>query len=254
MSDIAKSMCSAKRTALITGSGRNLGRAIALRLAAAGYDVAVHARANSVDVESVAQAARGLGVEAMGCIGDMGSRDDVEKMADQVLARFGHVDVLVNVTAYRPFQNFMDINRDDWQRVMDINVTGPYQLTQALLPGMIERRWGRVINFSGMNSIRGYAKRVHIAASKHAVWGMTKALSRELGEHNITVNAISPGPAESEHEDPAFDAQIASQIAEIPLGRLGKQSEIAGVVAFLASEEGGFVSGQMIGVNGGAET
>lgn len=119
---------------------------------------------------------------------------------------------------------------------------------------MIERRWGRIINFTGMNSIRGYAKRTHIAASKHAVWGLTKALSREFGPHNITVNAISPGPAQSAHEDPEFDARIKAQVSEIPLGRLGKPEEIAAMVGFLASDEGGFVSGQMIGANGAAET
>ena len=203
---------------------------------------------------AIALTASAWGVEAVTCLGDLGSRDDVRRIADQVLGRFGHVDILVNVAAFRPFQDFLEIGSDDWQRVMDVNVTGVFQLTQAVLPGMIERRWGRIINFSGMNSIRGYAKRVHIAASKHAVWGMTKALSREFGKHNITANVISPGPAQSEHEDAAFDAQILSQVAEIPLGRLGKQTEIAGLVAFLASEEGGFVSGQMIGVNGGAST
>jgi 3-oxoacyl-[acyl-carrier protein] reductase len=247
-------MSNQRRKALITGSGRNLGRSIALRLAQAGCDVAIHARANAADAETAAKAARALGVEAITCLGDVGSRDDTKKIAERVLGEFGHVDILVNVAAYRPFQNFLETSLDDWQRVMDINVTGVVQLTQAFLPGMVERRWGRIINFSGMNSIRGYQQRIHIAASKHAVWGMTKALSREFGPHNITANVISPGPAESEHDDKVFDAAILAQVKEIPLGRLGKASEIAGVVAFLASDEGGFVSGQMIGVNGGAET
>jgi len=247
------SSVSEKRIAMVTGSGRNLGRAIALRLAEAGYDLVVHARANAHDVENVAQAARMFGVDAISCLGDLGSSEAVGNISRKVLDHFGHVDILINVAAFRPFQDFMSISTDDWQRVMNINVVGPFQLTQAFLPGMIERRWGRIINFSGMNSIRGSAKRVHIAASKHAVWGMSKALSREYGVHNITVNVISPGPAESEHEDPSFDAQIASQISEIPLGRLGKPSEIAGLIAFLVSKEGGFVSGQMIGVNGAAE-
>jgi 3-oxoacyl-[acyl-carrier protein] reductase len=242
------------RKALVTGSGKNLGRSIALRLAEAGCDVAIHARANKAEAESVAAAARAKGVKSMVCLGDTGSPDDVRRIVDGVLGTFGNVDILVNVAAVRPFQNFLEISPAEWQRVMDVNVSGVVQLIQAFLPGMVERRWGRIINFAGMNSIRGYQQRVHIAASKHAVWGLTKALSREFGPHNITANAISPGPAQSEHEDKAFDAAILAQVKEIPLGRLGLASEIAGAVAFLASEEGGFVSGQMIGVNGGAET
>jgi 3-oxoacyl-[acyl-carrier protein] reductase len=247
-------MANERRKALITGSGRNLGRGVALRLAQDGFDVAVHARGNEADAHAVAKAAREFGVEAVACLGDIGSEQDVRGIADKVLGAFGHVDVLVNVAAYRPFQNFLETTTADWARVMDTNVTGVFQLTQAFLPGMVERKWGRIINFSGMNSIRGYPQRVHIAASKHAVWGMTKALSREFGPHNITCNVISPGPAESEHADAAFDAAIVAQAREIPLGRLGRQSEIAAMVAFLASDEGSFVSGQMIGVNGGAET
>jgi 3-oxoacyl-[acyl-carrier protein] reductase len=247
-------MADAKRTALVTGSGRNLGRSIALRLAKAGCDIAIHARGNKADAESAAEEARALGVRAVTCYGDIGSRADVKQMADTVLGAFGHVDILVNVAAVRPFKNFLEISLDDWERHMASNVTGVVQLTQAVLPAMVKQRWGRVINFAGMNSIRGYQQRVHIAASKHAVWGMTKALSREFGPHNITVNCISPGPAQSEHEDKAFDAAIQAQVVEIPLGRLGRPSEIAGAVAFLASEEGGFVNGQLLNVNGGAET
>lgn len=247
-------MTKTRRRALVTGSGRNLGRGIALRLAEAGCDIAVHARGNAGDAEAVARAARAMGVEAIACIGDMGSREDVAKIGAQVLEQFGTIDILVNVAAVRPFRNFLDTSAEEWQRVMDVNVNGLVQLTQAVLPGMVAQRWGRLINFSGMNSIRGYPQRVHIAASKHAVWGLTKALSREFGPHNITANVISPGPAKSEHEDKAFDAAIVAQVSEIPLGRLGEPREIAGLVAFLASEEGGFINGQMIGVNGGAET
>jgi 3-oxoacyl-[acyl-carrier protein] reductase len=247
-------MSGLRRKALVTGAGRNLGRAIALRLAQSGCDVAIHARANAADTEAVAQAARAMGVEAMTCLGDLTSHDDTRKIADRVLGEFGHIDILVQVAALRPFMNFLEVKFEDWQRVLDANVSSVFLLTQAFLPGMVERRWGRLINFAGMNSIRGYAQRTHVAATKHAVWGLTKALSREFGPHNITANVISPGPAQSEHEDKAFDALILAQAAEIPLGRLGKAEEIAGTVAFLASDEGGFISGQIIGVNGGAET
>lgn len=247
-------MSTERRKALITGAGRNLGSSIALRLAKAGHDVVIHARADKTQAETVANQARAFGVEAMVVLADIASSDDLRRMSDEVLKGFGHVDVLVNVAALRPFKNFLEMDIGYWQRMMDANVTSVFQLTQAFLPGMVERKWGRLINFAGMNSIRGYPQRVHIAATKHAVWGMTKALSREFGPQNVTANCISPGPAESEHEDKAFDTAILAQVKEIPLGRLGRAAEIAGMVAFLASEEAGFVSGQMIGVNGGAET
>lgn len=246
-------MATERRKAMITGAGRNIGRAIALRLAEAGCDVAVHTRANVAQVEAVAATARASGVEAFVCVGDMGSREDVRRIGEQVLDRFGHVDILVNVASERPFGDFLKLTYDDWQRVMDVSLTGVFLLTQACLPGMVERRWGRVINLTGMNSIRGYAQRVHIAAAKNGVWGLTKALSREFGPYNITVNAISPGPTETDQE-PGFAELIRAQTREIPLGRLGRTAEIAGLAAFLASDEGGFVSGQMIGANGGAET
>src|SRR5262249_15636979 len=143
------------------------------------------------------------GVAALVCLGDIESRDDLRQVAESALECFGHVDILANVAAIRPDHSFLTMKFEDWQRVMDANVSSVFHLTQACLPGMVERRWGRIINLAGMNSIRGYAKRTHNAASKHAVWGLTKALSRELGPYNITVNAISPGPIQSEHGDQA---------------------------------------------------
>jgi 3-oxoacyl-[acyl-carrier protein] reductase len=242
-----------RRKALITGAGRNIGRAIALRLAQSGCDVAIGVRANIARANTVAEAAREFGVKAVVCPGDVGSLDGAAQVARRALEDFGRVDILVNVASARPFKAFLEMSFEEWRDVMDVSVSGVFHMTKACLPGMVEHRWGRIVNFTGMNSIRGYPDRVHIAAAKHAVWGMTKALSREFGPHNITVNAISPGPTETE-QTPAFSEHIRAQVTEIPLGRLGKPEEIAAVTAFLASEEGGFISGQMIGANGGAET
>lgn len=242
------------RKALVTGSGRNIGRAIALRLAADGCDVAINVRTNLAEGEAAAEAARALGVNATVCVGDVGTAAGVEQIADKALSDFGNIDILVNVAGLRPFRNFLDMTYDEWREVIDSNLGGVFLTTRAFLPGMVERKWGRLINFAGMNSIRGYPQRTHIAASKHGVWGLTKALSREFGPYNITANCISPGPTETEQHDPAFAQAIRDQVVEIPLGRLGKPEEIAGVAAFLASEEAGFVSGQMIQANGAAET
>lgn len=247
-------MTTERRKALVTGSGRNIGRAIALRLARAGCDVVINVRSNMAEGEAAADAARALGVNAIVCAGDVGTPEGVDKIADKTLTEFGNIDILVNVAGLRPFRNFLDMTYDEWREVIDANLGGVFLMTKAFVPGMVERKWGRLINFAGMNSIRGYPQRTHIAASKHGVWGLTKALSREFGPDNITANCISPGPTETEQHDPKFAQAIRDQVVEIPLGRLGKPEEIAGVVAFLTSEEGGFVSGQIIGANGAAET
>src|SRR4051794_37978710 len=128
-----------RRKALVTGAGRNLGRSIALRLAQAGHDIVIHARADKTQAETVAKEARAFGVEAMVALADIGSRGDLRKMSDQVLKEFGHLDILVNVAALRPFKNFLEMNFEkDWQNVMEANVSSVFFLTQAFLPGMVE--------------------------------------------------------------------------------------------------------------------
>ncbi len=243
-----------KRTALITGSNKNIGRACALTLAKDGYNVVINGSQDRQAAQKVANEARDLGVEALVAMGDVGQRADCMRMAEESLAKFGTVDVLVNNAAVREDGGFLELREDEWRRVMAINFDASYWLSRVLLPGMVGKGWGRIINFAGMNAIHGYNGRAHVSASKHASWGLTKALAKEFGPKGITANIVSPGPIMGEEQDAVQAAHITPMKARVPVGRLGKPDEVAAAVALLASDAGAFINGQMIQVNGGAET
>lgn len=241
-------------TAFVTGAGRNIGQAIALELARRGVNVVVNARSNREEAEAVVAAARELAVEAICLLGDVGQAADVQRMAREALEHFGTVDILINNAAIRPAKPFLELDEADWHRVLDVDLNAAFYTAKAFLPGMVAAGWGRIINLTGMNAIHGYAGRAPVSAAKHGVWGLTKALAKEFGPRGVTVNAVSPGPIRSQHPDPAMTQHIESQLGKIPLGRLGEPQEIAALCGFLASEAGGFISGQMIAANGAAQT
>jgi 3-oxoacyl-[acyl-carrier protein] reductase len=243
-----------RRTALITGAGRNIGRAIALGLASDGLDVVINGSADCAAAEAVAAEARGLGVQALVAMGDVGRRDDCARIASEALAAFGRVDVLVNNAALRPQKPFLEIGPEDWQRVMAVDLEAAVWLSQALLPGMIGQGWGRIVNFTGMNAIHGYSGRAPVSVAKHGLWGLTKALAKEFGAKGVTVNAISPGPIASDDDEPGAQTHRHGYVAKVPIGRMGTPAEVATVVRMLASDGGAYVNGQMLQVNGGAET
>lgn len=242
------------RTALVTGAGQNIGRAIALALAADGLNVVVNGLSNHGACEETAAAARPHGVEALVAMGDVGTRAGCEAVAGAGIAAFGRIDVMVHNAAIRPSAPFLEMAEADWNRVMDVNLGGSVRLARACLPGMVAAGWGRVVLFAGMNAIHGYDGRAPVSVSKHGNWGLAKSLGKEFGPKGITANLISPGPIASDHADPAMTAHIKAQEARIPVGRLGHPEEVAALVSLLASEKGAFINGQILQVNGGAET
>ncbi len=243
------------RTALITGAGRNIGRAVALGLAADGFNVVVNGSSDRAAAEAVAAEARGFGVQALVAMGDVGQREDCRRIANEALAALGPVQVLVNNAALRPAKPFLEIDpEEDWRRVLAVDLEASVWLSQALLPGMVERGWGRIVNFTGMNAIHGYAGRAPVSVAKHGLWGLTKALAKEFGPKGVTVNAISPGPIAADDDEPGVQTHRHGYVAKVPLGRMGTPVEVATVVRMLASEGGAYVNGQMLAVNGGAET
>jgi 3-oxoacyl-[acyl-carrier protein] reductase len=242
-----------KHNAFISGAGRNIGRAIAVELARRGCNVAVNGSRDREACERTAAQAKEHGVEAVVLMGDVGDAADAKRLAADALTRFGTVDILVNNAAIRPHRGFLDISEEEWRRVIDIDLNAAMHFARAFLPGMIAQGWGRIVNFTGLNAIMGNPNGAHISAAKHGVWGLTKALAREFGPKGVTVNAISPGPIAPDGGD-LHDPRRADQIARVPLGRQGAPKEIAAVCGMLCSDEGSYVSGQMIAVSGGGVT
>lgn len=248
-------MSSDRKVALITGGGVNIGRAIVLELAKSGHDVVINGRRNADTCQAVKAEAEALGAAAQVAMGDIGTAEGCASVMASAMERFGRVDVMVNNAAIRPETPFLELTDEEWTQTMDVNLTGTMRLCRASLPGMVERGWGRLINFTGMNAMHGYNGRAHVSASKHAVWGLTKSLAKEFGPKGITVNVISPGPIDTVHDgDPAMTQHVRSQVSRIPVGRLGKPEEIAATVGYLASVGGAFCNGQMLQINGGTQT
>lgn len=248
-------MAQRNRTALITGAGRNIGRAAALGLARDGFNVVVNGSRDAAACEAVAAEARALGVEAVVIMGDVGSPAECARIAAEAIARFGAVDVLVNNAALRPAKPFLEMTEEEWRRVLSVDLDAAVWLARACIPAMLERGWGRIVNFTGMNAIHGYAGRAPVSVAKHGVWGLTKALAKEFGPRGITVNAISPGPIASDEGTEAGAVEYRQKmVARIPLGRHGTPDEVASVLRMLVSDGGAFVTGQMLQVNGGGET
>ncbi len=243
-----------KKTALITGSGKNIGRAVAMALAADGFDIVTNGSNNRAACEKVSADARSFGVRSQIAMGDVGTADGAADVAAQALSLNGHVDVLVNNAAIRPDTGFLEMTDADWNRVINVNMNAGFWLARACLPGMIERGWGRIINFAGMNAIHGYNGRAPVSVSKHGSWGLIKSLAKEFGGRGITANIVSPGPIRPEQEQTEMAQHIRSMESRVPTGRLGEPDEVAAVVSLLASEKGAFINGQMIQVNGGTET
>ena len=240
------------RTVLITGSGRNIGAAIGRRLAGQGFNVVLNGSSDQAACEAVAADIRDLGAEVMIAMGNVGVKEQAAAIAQQAIERFGAVDVLVNNAAVRPNCGFLEVTEEEWHRVMDINFYGSFWLCRACLPGMIERGWGRIINFTGMNAQQGYAGKAHVSVSKHAVWGLTKSLAKEFGTQGVTTNIISPGTIVGEDAETHSSADKLGQLlANNPVGRLGEPDDIAATVELLVGDGGAFINGQLLQVNGG---
>lgn len=238
------------KTAFISGSGKNIGRGIAVHLAGLGANVIVNGSSDEVACAETARRVVDAGGQALVAMGNVGQANDVAHISEAALSHFGRVDILVNNAARRPHKPFLDMTDADWDDVVDIALTGAFRMSRAFLPGMVDNGWGRIINFAGMKAIRGYFEGAPISAAKHGVWGLTKALSTEFAPKGITANVISPGQIrkdDAKADDPA-------RAARIPIGFMGHSSDIAAAGGFLASPDARFVTGQMIAVNGGEET
>ena len=243
-----------KKCALITGSGQNIGRAIALDLASRNYAVVLNGSTNRQACQNVADEIAAAGGESVIAMGNIGVREEAQAIAKCGIDQYGAVDVLVNNAAIRPNIDFLDSDEDEWDRIYNVNFKSSYWLARACLPGMVEKGWGRIIQFTGMNAQQGYQGKSAVSVSKHACWGLTKSLAKEFGRQGITTNIISPGTIIGETDNPMHVNKMDNLVKNNPSGRLGNPEDISSAVALLVSEKGGFINGQMLQVNGGVVT
>ena len=237
-------------TALITGSGRNIGRAIAIELAADGFNIILNGSSDRAACESVAGEVESTGAGVLIAMGDVGVREEALSIAESGIRQFGRIDVLVNNAAIRPSFDLVNDDEADFQRIMNINFHAAWWLTRACLPGIIDNGWGRIINFTGMNAQQGYSGKSAVSISKHAAWGLTKSIAKEYGSNGVTANIISPGTIVGDGEEPE-SGRYKSLKQQNPAGRLGEPTDIARMVSYLASDKAGFINGQLMQVNGG---
>ena len=241
------------KVALVTGSGRNIGRATVLKLAGEGAHVVVNARSNQQEAEAVAREARDLGVKAVPILADVGKKAEVEALAARALSEFGRVDILINNAAIRPHKPFTETTDADWELIRNVVLDGPLYLTRALIEPMVKDRYGRILFFVGDGAISARGSgRTHLSAAKMGLIGMARGLASEFASHNIRVNVVSPGSIDTRRDNPEWYQGRPPNAAGVPLGRQGSVDEIAATCLFLVSEDGGFITGQTIHVNGGA--
>lgn len=239
---------SGPRIALVTGGGRNIGRAIALELASWGADVAVLVRSDSAAAEGVADEVRALGRRALAAVADVRDETAVRAAADRVREELGPLNVLVHAAAVRSEAPFLELSREHWREIVDVIVDGAFVSSQAVLPDMIEAGWGRIVMIGGLSGQTGATHRAHVVTAKAALIGLTKALALEFAANNITVNTVSPGMIDTVRagEEPKHHDE-----RRIPVGRKGRPEEVAAAVRFLVSDEAAFITGQTVNVNGG---
>src|SRR3954466_3147728 len=238
------------RIAFVTGASQGIGRTCALRLAKDGASLAVAARNQDKLNELVAEITAAGGKAAAFAL-DVAEEDQVKPAVKAAIAQLGKVDILVNNAGITRDQLVMRMKRADWDAVLQTNLTSAYLLTQQVISSMLKQRWGRIINITSVFGQMGQAGQANYAASKAGLIGLTMAIAREVGSRNITCNAVSPGFIET-----AMTAELPEELKQnavkmIPLGRIGSTGDVANCVAFLASEEGGYITGHVLNVNGG---
>lgn len=271
------------KVALVTGGSRGIGRAIALRLAEEGADVAINYQASKeqaekvsmlVDFNRVLQDASNISImvegmnqaedakEVSDMIDSMGKHscivqanvndfEQVKRMRDEVVKELGKIDILINNAGITRDKSFVKMTPQMWSDVLSVNLDGPFYCTKAVIDGMIERKYGRIVNISSVIGRMGNFGQSNYAASKAGLIGLTKTLAKEFASKGITVNAVAPGYVGTEMVKSVPKEILEKIIAQIPLGRLGEPAEVAGAVAYLVSEDGRYITGQVIDINGG---
>lgn len=238
------------KTALITGASRGIGKAIALELARSGYDIVVGYNERQEEADKVAEKAASYNVRAITAQADLKDYVSVKSMFDYVYSVFSSIDVLINNAGISLVKPILDTTIEEWREIMDANLTSAYLTTQFVLPKMINKEYGRIINISSIWGVTGASCEVAYSASKAGLIGYTKALALEVPPY-ITVNCITPGIIDTDMNSDLDEEEIEKFLKNVPAGRMGEPQEVASLVAYLASDKAAYVNGQVIGVNGG---
>ena len=240
----------AGKVALVTGASRNIGRAIALALAAGGAAVAVNARTSREDAEKVAQEIRSAGGSAEAFLADIVDARAVSVMVEGIVKRFGRLDILVLNASVRKETPFIDMSFEEWKGLTAVTLDGSFHCAKACLPHLIQAGGGAIVTIGGMTALSGAKRRVHGSVGKFGLYGMTRALAKELGEHRIRVNCVAPGQMNTAR---AADRSARPDPTNVPLGRRVEPEEIADTVRFLCGPGSKMISGQLIYVDGGQQ-
>ncbi len=239
------------RVALVTGSGRGIGQAIAVKLAEVGANVIINDIGEVSTVESAVKEIRAMNRESTAIMADVSSSSDVDKMIEEATTAFGKIDILVNNAGITRDQLLMRMSDEDWDKVISVNLKSVFLCTRAVLRNMVKQRWGRIINITSIAAITGNPGQANYTSAKAGIIGFTRTVAREVASRSITVNAIAPGFIDTQMTQQLNENQQQELKKLIPVGFIGTSRDIAEAAAFLASEEARYITGQVLNVNGG---